>query len=352
MRYFCLGKPGGGSSLDHRRIKITNYCLILLAVISLGYSLYNLIHLDKKLLGFAEMAVFIIALLALIDMRVRQNIEFSAWVAVLACGTLSIFFYWHAKGEVFSGIWMAFFVLINFLLLGTRKGSMVFITFISTIFFIVLFYQGEWPSISSTTSLINLFGAMIAIGATSYYQERSREADHARIEALANQDSLTGTSNRRHFMQLFEHSRQSLRLQGGKYALLLIDIDHFKSVNDTYGHYVGDQVINTVAKRTLSKIRSQDILARIGGEEFCLLILGCDEHAAIQRAEEIRKVICTQPVIAGSVKVSITISIGVICGDPNSIGFEDMFEKADKNLYIAKNKGRNQVIACSSIKVS
>lgn len=337
--------PATGS--DPRRIGLSNCFLIIIALTSLVYALVNIVYFDAFLLAVVELAVFVIILLALIDMRVNRNAERSAWITVLSCGGLSAFFYWYVKADVSAAVWTVFFAIINFFLLGTRRGLPVYLVFFAAIMALTVAYRSDWPALASGAAMTNILGAMMAFGAAAYYQERSREAAHVRIEALANQDSLTGISNRRHFMQRFERIRRALSLRDGQYSLVLIDIDHFKAVNDTHGHAVGDQVIITIIRRILSAVRAQDLVARLGGEEFCVLLLDCEGSDALRRAEGLRQVVGSQPVTVGSQSVSVTISAGVADGDPRTRGFSEMFAEADRRLYVAKAQGRNRVVGQS-----
>ncbi|AMD01423.1 GGDEF domain-containing protein [Halomonas chromatireducens] len=333
-----------GSGADSRRFWLANCFLIIVALTSLVYTVVNFFLFEAILLAAVELAFFVIVVLALADMRVNRNIERSAWVTVLSCGGLSAFFYWYVKADVSAAVWTVFFAIINFFLLGTRKGLPVYLVFFAVILSMTVAYREDWAALASGAALTNILGGMMAFGAAAYYQERSREAAHDRIEALANQDSLTGISNRRHFLQRFERDRQALCLLGGQYSLVLIDIDNFKSVNDTHGHAVGDQVIIAVTRRILSAVRSQDLVARLGGEEFCVLFYDCGGSDAWRRAEELRRVVGAEPVAVDSQSVMVTISAGVADGDPRSQGFNEMFADADRRLYAAKARGRDRVV--------
>ncbi|RTR04995.1 GGDEF domain-containing protein [Halomonas nitroreducens] len=337
-----------GLGADSRRAGLSNCFLIIIALTSLVYALVNAVYFEAFPLAAVELGVFVIVLLALVDMRINRNVERASWVTVLSCGGLSAFFYWYVKADVSAAVWTVFFAIINFFLLGTRKGLPVYLVFSAVLLSMIVYYRDTWPALASGAAWINVLGAMLACGAAAYYQERSREAAHERIEALANRDSLTGISNRRHFMQGFAQARQLLCHSGGKYSLVLIDIDHFKAVNDTHGHAVGDQVIKAIIRRIVSAVRAEDLVARLGGEEFCVLLLDCEGDDALRRAEGLRRVVASEPVTVGSLGVSVTISVGVADGNPRTRGFSEMFADADRRLYVAKSQGRNRVIASGS----
>ncbi|MGY6566044.1 MAG: diguanylate cyclase [Halomonadaceae bacterium] len=328
---------------DSRRLWLANCFLIIVALTSLAYALINFFYFKAIPLAVVELGFFVIVVLALTDMRINRNIERSAWVTVLSCGGLSAFFFWYVQAGVSAAVWTVFFAIINFFLLGTRKGLPVYLVFFAVILSLTLSYRNDWPALSGA-ALTNILGAMMVFGAAAYYQERSREAAHDRIETLANQDSLTGISNRRHFLQRFERVRQAMCDLDRPYALVLIDIDNFKAINDAHGHAVGDQVIIAVTQRLLSAVRAQDLVARLGGEEFCVLLYDCGESAAWRLAEKLRLAVGAEPVSVESQSVHVTISAGVAVGDPQLQGFNEMFADADRHLYAAKAKGRDQVV--------
>ncbi|EPC00403.1 hypothetical protein L861_14105 [Litchfieldella anticariensis FP35 = DSM 16096] len=341
--------PANVSGPDHRRSGLSNFFLMIIALISLSYAMINIFYFKAIPLAVVELTVFVIVVLALVDMRVNQNVERAAWLSVISCGGLAVFFYWYVRADVSSAVWMVFFAIINFFLLGTRKGLPVYLIYCGVVFSIVLVHRDVWPALQTGVAMTNILGALIGFGAVAYYQERSREKAHEQIEALANKDSLTGISNRRHFLHRFRVARQTLINEGKRYALVVIDIDHFKPINDTHGHAVGDQVIVAVIQRITAAVRQDDIVARLGGEEFCVLLIDCDGLDAQRRTESLRRAVAEQPVKVGTIRVDVTISIGVTDGDPKAVGFNEMFAEADKFLYMAKARGRNCVVPTSTI---
>ena len=159
------------------------------------------------------------------------------------------------------------------------------------------------------------------------------------LQVQAQTDPLTGVFNRRYF---FEQYQQEI---GATDAVLLIDLDYFKQVNDTYGHQVGDETLRTCVSRIQSALRKRDILARYGGEEFIALIKNVDQHEARNVAERIRGAVSDQEMKTAGKGIRVTVSIGVALGDPDSIGIEGLISQADGCLYSAKHNGRNRVQA-------
>jgi len=171
---------------------------------------------------------------------------------------------------------------------------------------------------------------------------------HAEIlERLATTDGMTGIYNRRHFMTLadIEWSRS------GRYrrplSFLMIDIDYFKSINDRFGHEVGDQMIVHLTKVATACKRDSDVLARIGGEEFGLLLPETDLAQSQLVAERLRREVAENPLVAEADRISTTISIGVASRDDAMTGISDLMKVADRALYDAKNSGRNRVVCAA-----
>ena len=169
-------------------------------------------------------------------------------------------------------------------------------------------------------------------------------ADQAEsLERLACIDGLTGLNNRRHFLALAENEWSRFQRYGRPLALLMIDIDFFKSVNGTYGHDAGDAVLKAVAEWLQRSKRSSDIAGRLGGEEFALILPEATLDRAVSAAERFRSLIADRPIAALGRQISITISVGVGVAEAGMGGFEDLLKCADVALYEAKDSGRNRV---------
>lgn len=174
------------------------------------------------------------------------------------------------------------------------------------------------------------------------------EAANAQLQELALHDGLTGLLNRRHWETCLErefarHSRYS-----NPASLVMFDIDHFKRLNDTYGHQAGDEVIRQVALVTRQMVRDTDYAGRYGGEEFVVLLPDTPLDGAAQFAERLRKAIEQLEMAHGQQDLCCSVSVGVACIRPDMTHHKTLIEEADKALYKAKSAGRNQVVAAQS----
>jgi diguanylate cyclase (GGDEF)-like protein len=167
----------------------------------------------------------------------------------------------------------------------------------------------------------------------------------AKAEHAANRDFLTGAWSRRAFFELAERELARARRGAHAIALLAIDIDHFKSINDTLGHQVGDEVLVDMALRVETVTRSIDYFSRVGGEEFAVLLPDTDRPAALMIAERLRAALDRSK--AGGQAAAYTVSIGVATLRGTD-SFRELMRRADAALYQAKAMGRNRVI-CESI---
>ncbi len=173
---------------------------------------------------------------------------------------------------------------------------------------------------------------------------RQRELQ-AELLRVSQTDPLTDLSNRRHMRELLDREVQRLSRRYRPLSLLLIDVDHFKTVNDRYGHDVGDEVLVELGARLRSSVRTIDPVARWGGEEFCVALFETDVGAALIPAEHVRACIAEAPFRTRVGDLSLTVSVGVASLAPQSLDIDEALRRADQALYAAKAAGRNCVVA-------
>lgn len=187
---------------------------------------------------------------------------------------------------------------------------------------------------------LNLIAAAIHISASGAFSlSLAYERSVIGLRETALRDPLTGLYNRRCIQAIAEICKD--RTPQRDATLVLLDIDHFKSVNDTYGHVAGDEAIKHCAELIRSTFREDDFIARIGGEEFVVVLPGKDVNYACRLAETLRKAIEAEPIIFKGKRFKITASFGISHGVVDSHSFSHLLEKADTCLYRAKEAGRN-----------
>jgi two-component system cell cycle response regulator len=176
-------------------------------------------------------------------------------------------------------------------------------------------------------------------------QEELLQAREA-LREQATHDSLTGLLNRASILETLHNDLSRARRESQPVALLMVDLDRFKLINDTCGHLAGDAVLRESAHRMKSAIRRYDAIGRYGGEEFLIVLPGCGVDAARVQAERVRRAVATGPFAAGAQSLTVTCSIGVSCRTrPSLTDVDSLVREADLALYGAKDRGRNRVEA-------
>jgi diguanylate cyclase (GGDEF)-like protein len=198
---------------------------------------------------------------------------------------------------------------------------------------------------------VMMLGIVLVVMLYRRVRETNRRlaASHVQLQAQSERDPLTNLANRRHFQSVMAQSSQSAGFEG---ALLLVDIDHFKRVNDVHGHAAGDQVLVEVARRLNEAVRNDDLVVRWGGEEFLILAPRAAPEQAEQMAARVLRTLCDTPIDVGTSELRVTASIGYARFPLPPYGAEVPWEQAinltDMALYTAKNQGRNRAVGIVS----
>jgi two-component system, cell cycle response regulator len=191
-------------------------------------------------------------------------------------------------------------------------------------------------------------GELIQLGPrTSLRYERMDRRQEALLKQLyesSTRDGLTGAYNRKYYNDRLAAEVAFARRHATQLGLILFDIDHFKNINDRYGHPAGDVVLRQLAAKVAQQLRSEDLFARIGGEEFAVVLRGIPLHGCVHLAERLRVVVAAQPMVLQGRTVPVTMSLGcwVLAGD--QVSAADLTSTADERLYEAKRSGRNRVM--------
>ena len=190
-----------------------------------------------------------------------------------------------------------------------------------------------------------------AVGSLRDVTERVKieNAIKAELVKLANTDPLTDLANRRFFFEQLETELNRYKRHKRELSLLILDIDYFKNINDTYGHHTGDQILIQIAKNIKSSLRETDMVARLGGEEFGIFLPDTELSGAYQVATRICNNLAAHSFEIENEVIKCTVSIGVSCSSLfNNISSVNLYQAADSRLYAAKSTGRNQVVSCDT----
>ena len=197
-----------------------------------------------------------------------------------------------------------------------------------------------------TVRSIPIYNEKLIVGAVEIFVDDSEKHEFLEnakeLETLLTLDQLTSLPNRRFIDSFLSSKFKEFKELGIKFGVLFIDVDKFKNFNDSYGHDVGDKVLQMIARTFLSSTRANDLIGRFGGEEFIAILTGVDESSLIDKAERLRMLIENGSVIDNQNVLSVTISIGAtMIREDDTV--ETLIKRADKMLYRSKEEGRNRV---------
>ncbi len=249
-------------------------------------------------------------------------------------------------------LWCYVFPLLALYLQGVKKGLISFAFLIG--YSIILFFVPNNPLSQvdySHAFKMRFLATMATVAALSYINEYSRKKSYDKLQALSQKfeeaslsDFLTGLANRRYILRHIEHEKEMYARQIKEFSIILCDIDHFKKINDTYGHDCGDIVLKSVADILKGALRQVDTVSRWGGEEFLVMLPAVGREGSGVTAERLRQVIEQMKVQCNNNVVRLTMSFGVATWNKNYNNIDEFIKHADENLYRAKEEGRNRVI--------
>ncbi len=183
------------------------------------------------------------------------------------------------------------------------------------------------------------------LGRVWYFRDITAHKQNERaLKEVSDQDSLTRVANRRRFSERAAEEFARARRSGGRLSFIMLDLDNFKAINDQWGHEVGDHVLKSFCDCSRMVMRQEDLFARIGGEEFAVLLPDTDLEGAFMLSERLRQCALEQSAAEGSAAIHYTFSAGVASLAPSDTSIESLWRRADKAMYVAKRSGRNRTM--------
>ena len=332
------------SSIDIQRRALLHWLLILTAVFCFGFAVLNLTRGVYHLAGL-ELAVTVFAVVLIYTLPRSRNIQpwsllyvlalFSMLIAALLTPGLS--------DKVF--VWFFLIPVIAHFLHGRRFGMPLSLILLAIAWTLYYKYHFNKPDLLEIVGITNVVACSLVLTGGVYAYETAREKAEERLHRIASTDSLTGLPSRKHLRELLDDTLTQAQESETGFSLLTLDLDHFKAINDQYGHDVGDKVLVAVADVMRERLRSSDTPARWGGEEFLILLPNTDLPGTEQVAEGIRQAISELELEADNSRIQVTISIGIAQFPQDGQTIRELLVTADQRLYQAKHEGRNQVVA-------
>ncbi len=252
--------------------------------------------------------------------------------------------------DEFRIIWFYLLIFVAYITGSTKKGVFFTILSIFDIIFCYLIFDLGFSDVALTSALLGLvIGSLLAFVYTEQVKAFNKQISikNRVLKTLASQDQLTGIMNRREFLSTGQKYFHTAKRQKKSIAYLMLDIDHFKKINDTYGHSAGDNILIRFAESISKTLRTNDLFGRIGGEEFGIILYDTDIYHAKLVAEKIRKTINGQVFHNDENPLRITTSIGIALLEEDDQHLVVLQNRADEALYFAKESGRNRTIFLS-----
>lgn len=343
-----LQSPNKAASIDQLR---RQYILLFVSYItSLSMLLIGIHHLFSGDL-LLQLLLFGGALLLLLNafwFRHHQQLSRACWLESVLISLFVLVLVWHGGAQNTALYWAFPFPLVVFGLLGGRAGIVVNLLLLACLL-LLLFGPDLQQSQYEPNQVSRFLASFCTVVAVGWINEHFRERSHHSMSQLqhqkeqqANTDALTGLANRRFLDAVLpEHARMQPDLFFPM-AVVMTDIDHFKHINDSFGHDQGDLVLQKAAELFKQKLRTQDICCRYGGEEFLLLLPKTSLADAKRVADKIRASIAQQRLLTQHPDLVITGSFGVAEAD-SVPDIQAAIKRADQQLYVSKGNGRNQV---------
>lgn len=335
---------------QHHRRSVLQLLLAMSTVFGLFFSILN--WQSNQTLAILELMLAFYSLV-LLCFAFKNKPQFVVSLFFLVpIYSITLFSIASSNSSETTYVWILVIPVLSHLLLGRWLGLVLSIIFMSIGFFLFIqrfHYENNIFNLLATSNVI-LAGLSVLI--LSHIYEVSRTRAHRKLLHLATTDSLTSLANRTRFLDVFERERNHATRNNSDLSLLLLDLDHFKQVNDNHGHDVGDEVLKYVSATISHRLRKTDLACRLGGEEFGILLPGASLERAIIIAETIRKNISDVPYVRGDKVITLSVSIGAAEYGPDGRDLESLYAIADGHMYRAKTMGRNRILSREVIKNS
>ncbi len=331
-----------GSDKDFRRPALA--VMLVFSVVALAWHTVAEFQYGVKLLAGIQLVLAIHFAVLLHFVRRRP---YSKWLALLFLAplmTLLLLAMAHADTSPNVFIWAFLIPVLSYSLLERKMGFAVSLmgSLVALLAYLFKYADdlGRIHVLGLSDSLICLFSIWVAM----HLYERNRESTTDELQRLATTDQLTGLHNRRQLKSVFTHLAGAADRQKHSVAVVVMDLDHFKQINDRWGHHAGDAVLVHVARLLRDHLRSSDWAFRIGGEEFCLFLPMAGRDGAVNVMEALRRRIAEHPCEIDGQNIPLSASVGVAMYPTNARAFEQLLSLADERMYRAKQQGRNRVI--------
>ena len=346
---------GYDKSLDIKERFTYAISFISLGLVSLFFIFYLLV-IKNPVVNFVTLLCFLDLLSVFVFLK-RRNFYLAKFLLLFGFmfQEFSLVFLWFPRDANFNYFFFVITPITFFIFDIEKKPDRIYLIISNSAAIILLLLSEILPqktvfidlqdNIKTLFSILSIFSTIVSIFIVYFFYANTLKTILKELNFLANTDHLTQTYNRRTLFTegqtLFDLSRKYSRT----FTFLLFDLDHFKSVNDRYGHLAGDLILKQVSELIKSIIRKNDLFSRYGGEEFAIIFQDTSTESAIKTAHKLRRAVEDHPfTIPDEISPKVTISIGVSFRTDQHHTFDELVQAADKALYEAKELGRNRVV--------
>jgi diguanylate cyclase (GGDEF)-like protein len=299
-------------------------------------------------LALAEIVMVVFATLVLYAIRKTDQVERWALIFLLPfCGTM-VFSMMLPTSSVTVFGWVLIIPILSHLLLGRHLGLFLSVSFMVLTGVLYWYKHQNQPELLGALPIANTVLIGVCVLAFSHVYELTRERSELRLLELAQTDALTGLPNRIRLKESFERECRRAERDETPLALLVLDLDHFKKINDVYGHEAGDMLLRRVADTLRQCLRATDLPARLGGEEFGVLLANTNARQAAEVSEKIRSRIEALEVGFEGHTLKVTLSGGIAELGADGTSLRSLLREADDRMYEAKEAGRNRVVLATA----
>lgn len=295
-----------------------------------------------------EFLVFVLLLWA--AQRLKRVASLTPWIYAYLLPTFCFLVYIiiMPKASVTAFVWLYLMPVMAYLLLGAKRGFLL-----STPFVVVAmaWYLQQHPVQLDAPGMIDIGNAILCgllIMAFVHIYETRRAQAQKQLQRLALSDALTGVASREAFQRAVQRCLEEAEHGGARWVLVLLDIDHFKAVNDRWGHDAGDKALQHVCVRLRQHLRASDFVGRLGGEEFGLLLRNTTRFDAEPLVERLRQDLVANPLLYAGNLISLSATFGLAEWPGDGRDLESLYRCSDRRLYQGKEQGRNRLVCSDS----
>lgn len=331
---------------DFHRAKLIYHLLLFVCILASFVTVLNLFVFDAADIAIIDAIGLAISLGIYLYFRSTGDVATASWAITITFTIVLAAFFTIWGGNNYGVLWATVIPPVAFFLLGRRNGTWVTAIIFSYALYIVYGHVNSGLTYQlSMGAVFNVLEVLVAHIMLFRFYERTRadamlqlQESREQLRVIATTDKLTGLNNRQRFDQELQHCVARAIQNQHRFALLLIDVDHFKYINDEQGHLFGDSVLKRLGDCIKSELRGDDFLARWGGEEFAVLMPNTNAEQALQRANRLRELVAKSNIL----NQQVTFSGGVAVWQ-EGMDAEELLGNADKALYQAKQDGRNRI---------